>query len=573
MQIINYIKRQYRVMLPLFHFMMSFLYERTFILFHLDENIVPTIPRETWITTGLERVIAYILSKTIAFVLIWLLWKVLFFVIDHFKESKYVKWWVAFYVLGLNACVCVFPTFFVRSLDNYITYSYAIRLLPEYWHNSYSGYVYCAMMMVFPHQIGISLLQWTLFAIAIGYMVYRMNQSSVIEGRGKKFLFLIVLIPGISTLVTDPYRTEQYAIASILFVELVIMDIVDQKKRSSWELLGILIYAAFLGTWRTEGIIYAGLAFFALVVWTYRFPWKKTVLWLAGFGLAFVVINFPHKMGNMKYYYKDYSLVNSFSVLQNILNSTEANLEYEGVEKDFEDIHEITPIDAICLFGLDGYRRVNVMQGRPDINQSLAEPEVADAFLKAFYRMVLHNPKIYLKTQISNLTTIMGITEGAYEASPDFEDQGRYPKWTYDSWEIGQEDFLSERFVEEWGNCYTRQIIMVKIEEILSAFAGVRDCLWLDLLMYLGIPFAEVCMVIREFFLWIRKKDSYTGLGVLAFAMLGLYGAIILVMPAGFRVYFHAYYYMSFLLTGVYGVLYGKKLSTRIGRNQIEEKR
>lgn len=573
MQIINYIKRQYRVMLPLFHFLLSFLYERTFLLFHLDQDIVPSLPRVTWISTGLERAVAYILSKAIALLLIWCLWKVLFFVIDHFRESKYVKCWVVFFGVGLILGICIFPTSFVRSPDNYITYSYAIRLLPEYWHNAYSGYVYCAMMMVFPHPIAISLLQWTLFAIAIGYMVYRMNQSPVIQGKGKWFLFLITLIPGMYILLTDAYRTEQYAIAGILFTELVIMDIVDCKKRSTKELFGILVYAAFLSTWRTEGILFASIAFLALVVWVYRFPWKKTALWLAGFVVAFCIVNFPQKMGDIKYYDKDYSIVNSFCVLQNILNAPNANLSYEGVEEDFAAIEAITPIDAIQLWGLEGYRRVNVMQGRADINQSLAEPEVADSFMKAYYRMLLHNPKILIKTKLSYLTTIFKITEGPYDLPAPFEDEGKYPKWTYSAWEIGKEDFFAVKGIEDWAYNYPRQLVLKTTFQIRDAFESIRTYLWLDMILYFGIPLVEVWMVIREFLLWIRKKEGYPGLGVLAFGFLALFGGIVLAMPAGLKVYFDGYYYMSFFLTGIYCILFCRQVSSRIRRNRSEKAR
>lgn len=540
-----------RQLLPIIHFLLSFLYERTILIFELDKNIVASIPKNQIFSDTFERVLAYILAKVIAFVLIWYLWKLIFFVKDNLTKSRTVLVSLILFLVGICVFAFFYPSGFLRSSDNYITYSYAKRLLPEYWHNAYSSYVYCAMLMVLPHPVAISLTQWIALVFALGYLSYRIEQSPVLQGKGKWFMVLLPLIPFSWALYVDGYRTEQYAITSMIYISILGMDMVDKKKRSAKEIILLLLFSAFLAVWRSEGIIVGVLAFAVALLWAYELPWKKIVWYMAGLVVAFLLVSFPQKIGDIKYYGKDYSMVNSFSILQNMLNAPDSNLLYEGVEEDLEAISQVTPIDAIQLYGLDGYRRYNVICGRPDINQSLADDETSAAFMKAYYRMLLHNIKIYAKTQITNVTSIWGI-KGAYDVPAPFEDTGEYPKWTYDAWNIGMEDYLAEPLVFAWVDNYCHQITYLKITAVVEWLANLRNTWKLDLFMYLMIPFVEGIMVLREFILLVKRKKGNPGLGALALILLGLFGAIMLVMPAGLLVYFHSYYYMSLIVTGVY---------------------
>ena len=71
------------------------------------------------------------------------------------------------------------------------------------------------------------------------------------------------------------------------------------------------------------------------------------------------------------------------------------------------------------------------------------------------------------------------------------------------------------------------------------------------------IPLFEIFLFLREGIRLVKKKKNRFGLAGIAFLLLGQAAAIALVMPAGALVYFHAYYYCSFLLCLIYGSCLG----------------
>ena len=83
------------------------------------------------------------------------------------------------------------------------------------------------------------------------------------------------------------------------------------------------------------------------------------------------MVSLPQRIGDAKYYGKDYSIINSFEVLKYIFNSDNPVLDYDGAEDDMDAIGKFASIDSIKELGTDGYRRTNYgVKGNYDINQS-----------------------------------------------------------------------------------------------------------------------------------------------------------------------------------------------------------
>ena len=537
---------------PLVHFLLSFFYERSILIFGLDRDIIFSIPRNFIISDAGERVLGYALSKLFALVMIFFLWNLLFWIVRTWKTRKNLSFFLFFFLVGCAGLLLLWPEPFAASRDNFITYSYAIRFWPEYWHSAYTSCIYAAMLMVVPHPVFITIFQWSFAIFMLGYLYNRILDSPVLKGRGRYGVFLVLLMPGVYTLFTNPYRTELYALLCMFLVSMTAMDIVDRKQRGISGLLLSLLLCSFVGVWRTEGIILGVLLFALQLVFVYHYRPAGAILCFLCMLLVFGAFSVPQKLGDKKYYGKDYSFINSFPTLRNILASPDANLSYEGAGEDLAAIGAVTPIEIIRRYGMDGYRRYNYANGRGDINQSLAEDETAEAYMSAYYRMVAHNFPIYARTQLFMLLKAIMLKPEEYVVSDSSTLVNDLEPWNLDSWDMGEEDFYATKGVETWKNSGFHRLSFEFANTLGDKISGILRKTYFYSLLLICIPLYEIYLFFVEGFRLIKKKSDRLGLAGVAFILLGQAAAICLVMPAGTLVYLHAYYYCSFILCLIY---------------------
>lgn len=541
-----------RYVLPFIHFLLSFLYERSIFLFDSDKDIILSIPRNDILSDTAERILGYGISKLFAAVLIFFLWHLLFWIIENWRAKKNVRFFVLFFALCLAGALLLWPDPFTVSADNYITYSYAIRFWPEYWHSAYTSCIYAAMLMVVPSPVFITVFQLIFGFFVLGYLYNRIEDSPVLQGKGKYCVFLVFLMPGVYTLFTNAYRTEIYALLCMFIVSMTAMDIVDRRERGTCSLICNILLCGFISVWRTEGIILGFLLFIVQLLFVYKYKPLKSVLLFLCVVMAFVMFLLPQKLGDIKYYGKDYSFINSFPVLKNILSSPDASLSYEGAADDLAALETVAPVEILRYYGMDGYRRYNYANGREDINQSLADNETASAYMSAYYRMVIHNLPIYAKTQICMLLKAIMVLPNEYVVASDRPPVHDLPPWILKSWDMGRQDLESRPLVKAWMNTEVHQVFSAFAMKVIDGAAGILQKLYFYSLLLILIPLFEIFLFFKEGILFIRKKKNLSGLAWIAFLLLGQAAAIALVMPAGALVYFHAYYYCSFLLCLIY---------------------
>lgn len=542
-----------RYLFPLVHFLFSFLYERLILRFDPGRDIVLPIPRNHIISDTAERVLAYVISKLFAAVIIFFLWYLLFWMIGNWKKKRNIRFFLVLFVISLTMVVLLWPLTFYASSDNYITYSFARRFWPEYWHGAYTGFLYAALLMVVPNPVFISVFQLIFGFFVLGYLYNRIVDSPVLRGKGKYCVFLVFLIPRTYALFTDPYRTEPYALLCMFAVSMTAMDIVDQRQRGKFSLACNILLCGFISVWRTEGVILGFLLFLVQILFVYRYRLRRGAVSFLCLLLAFTAFLLPQKLGDIKYYGKDYSFINSFNVLKNILNHPEADLFYEGAQEDYEALEAVVPVELIRYYGMDGYRRYNYANGRNDINQSLADDATASAYMRAFYRLVAHNLPIYAKTQASMLLTAIMVIPGRYNLWCEEPPVNDLPAWTLQSWDIGQQDFFSTlSFMEPLVHWESRQRFAASAWEMIGSFEDMLQEIHFYSIVLILIPLSEIFLFFREGIRFLKKKKNLFGLAGIAFLLLGQAGAIVLVMPATMIVYLHAYYYCSLILCLVY---------------------
>lgn len=544
---------QKRYLFPIVHFLLSFLYERCILRFDSGRDIVLPIARNNIISDTAERVLAYAISKMFAAVLIFFLWYLFFWMIENWKNKRNIRFFLVLFTICLVIAVLIWPLTFYASSDNYITYSFARRFWPEYWHSAYTGFLYAALLMVLPNPVFIAVFQLIFGFFVLGYLYNRIVDSPVLRGKGKYCVFLIFIIPRTYALFTDPYRTELYALLCMFAVSMTAMDIVDRRKRGKFSLVCNILLCGFISVWRTEGIILGFLLFLVQLLFVYRYKPRKGFLSFLCLLLVFGAFLLPQKLGDIKYYGKDYSFINSFNTLKNILNHPDANLSYEGAQDDYDALEAVVPVELLRYYGMDGYRRYNYANGRDDINQSLVDDVTASAYMRAFYRIVSHNLPIYAKTQISILLTAITVTQERYDIpclEPPVHD---LPSWTLKSWSIGEQDsFSTLSFMTPLVNWEKRQLFAASAWDAINNFEGMLQEIHFYSAVLILIPLFEIFLFCREGIRFLKRKKNLFGLAGIAFLLLGQAGAIVLVMPAPTIVYFHAYYYCSIILCLIY---------------------
>ncbi len=549
-------------LIPVLHFLASFAYERIILIFDADESFLTTVSKNGIISFGVEKVIGYVLSKLIVGIIIFLFWKLVFYVAGNFKKSPQIRLFSAFYVLGFIFLLFLWPDSLFRSIDNLVTYADAIRFVPDYWHSAYTSFVYCAFLMFFPNPLSITFMQWTFFVFDLAYISIRIRKLFPEKKAASYLVFTVFLIPESLILMSDPYRTEIYALSCLFLVSKILLDTLENIEYKKAEAVALLILCAFVCIWRSEGIILGGAAAVFLIARSLISRNKenalKKVLPIAiSFIIAFIALYIPQKVGDVKYYGSDYNIINSFAVLHNTFNREDSNLTYEGAEKDISAIDKVVPIEALRLYGMEGYRRNNVLNGHTDINQSITSFEDGKAYTKAFHNIALHNPKAYVLTQAGMLKVVFRLAQRDYieKIHGNMPLSRDYPDYDYPAWENGRADLFDAPGVNVWYNNKLRVKIKTAFDGLKAAVNGFCRKIYLETAILVCISLFEVFILIREacFFFsgTAKKKDKqqlFVSFTYAFFALILLLQAfaIAIVMPAGVTSYFRTFFVCAF---------------------------
>lgn len=527
-----------RIIIPLIHFLLSFVYERSILIFSLDKNVVTAIPMNNIISARMERMFGYACAKMFALILIYAFWYIIFSVYDYRHQAS--TWvFVSLALLISISTILVYPFLMDSTWDFFVTYSYAIRFWPEYWHSAYSSLIYAGMLMVFPTPVMMPPLQTVLTMGAIGYLYKRIKDSKVLKGHGKWLVCLFFIIPLSYNLFTNQYRTNQYAVLCLFFYGVVLMDVIDKRYRNWFDRLVIILMAAFVSVWRTEGIIAGALTILIAICFVYGEDLVNKLVLFVSFLVLTLIIMVPQKLGDAKYYGKDYQFINSFPALYNILNDTSHNLEYDGVQEDLAAINAVVPVDLVTLRGMDGYRRYNYYFGSQDINQSMADRKQQKAYLKAYYSLIRHNIPIFAKTQISAMAASMGLMDTTYKAPFIGIDVIDYPEWHFVGWDNGREDVFTRPATAYWSKNIIRQYCLLGYMNLTNWVGGITKAIY-----YRGIYNVTVLMFLTYIAiqgvisLFTRNKDKIF-FGLISIVILGQMAAIMLVMPENNIAYIH----------------------------------
>lgn len=358
------------------------------------ELFVYPIAKNEIISERAERIMHMTISGIIGTILILVIW---YIIIWAFKEKR--KGVFVIIICSIVLGIMSYPYCYGFETDTFEIYYMAVREVPEYWQSVYSTCIYNACMLVVPQPVTMPILQLSAFLGVLYYLSLRLKHMF---SKWTMFLpWMILLIPGGIQIATNPYRNCINAIMCMAFFGVLFCDAVEKHQRTTKELLIMCMSSSFLTVFRSEQVLMM-FVFLLALYYVYECPWKKTVFYFGVMIAACVVMMLPQKLGEMKYYGKDYSMINNMETLSSVLNEKTVNLSYDGAKEDIEAIEVIVPVDTIKKCGLIGYRG-HVYAKNHVINQSFATEEQQSAYIKASNNILLHNPVLFLKARIRML--------------------------------------------------------------------------------------------------------------------------------------------------------------------------
>lgn len=537
----GYLKPEY--ILPVIHFLLTFVLEHFIFYFQDNDLVVRTTEVSSFLSLKFEIVMAYIISKIIAGILIWCSWRLLFMMIKKEIPVKSSIFFSIIFVIGLIILLILYPGDFTTSGDNLIVYAHAVNFIPDYWFSVYTSTFYAACMMVLPSPFMVVAYHWLGLLFGVGYIYFRIINSTIIPKKFRFCGFILFLFPIVHVIIMDVYRTELYCVYVFIYMAVVLLDIIEKKQRDLKSLIILALIGAMVGVWRTEGIVLALISYVALVLFCYRNTIKNTIIALLAIVVAVVVLSLPQRVGTIRYYRNDYTIINLTRPLGMIFNNPDSNLNYKGAKQDIEAIEALVPVEYLKEHYLDGFRRRNIEMGSVEINQSLASKEVSDKFVKSGYNLILHNLDTFFDTQLDLLNRALGtgFTTKQYYYTGEGSNA---PEWDYDMWQAGEFYFNLSRYTVKWAENITRFTIEEKILTVRSYFLGFFDKTHIKAaLNTLGLLYIVVVTLV-EIIRWIKKRTRYNfAFAAVCMAIVLQTVAIVLCMPAGIEAYFRGVYF------------------------------
>ncbi len=567
--ILKFLKLKYVYIICAIHFLISCILSYNF--FHpIKDNAGSENIAYKFYGTGLtleddfiSRVLCWLYAHILAIIFIVLFWNWIAFLIKSWKnriaERKYIVILLLFVFLGILTIVTQYPTMITTPPDTTYNYVYAKEWLPMYWHGFLTNVIHCACLLVFTHPVSLSVIPF-LFGINI---IFYFTYYTIIKYSGEPKIIkaliwgiVLLLMPETIQLLTYAGRNYMYAILSVCVLGIFMKDYLEGAEFSVNKFLVLSVLIVCLATWRSEGIIY--LFFYpALLYFTYFFERhtkdmhidKKRIL--KGIGYVFVVyliLSLPGKYGNDKYQGYDYFIINTPGPLAAVLADENANLGYDGVEKDLETINDVIPIDYIKKFGRPAVEYYNFDNMRLS-RQSDAGNKGKD-YVVASYRILFHNWKIYFKYQVNLYFQSIGVpwnfnltSNTELEERMISEEVQRWEDWLMDYYYSGSDD-ISEK----------HDIVLIdkRTDSILSNIASravskLNNFGW----KYAGFIKIAVSLlvIISSLYFLVKKQWIYVCWGII---LMGLLAIIILMAPAArynyyYSVYFNQYWLLLFM--------------------------
>lgn len=499
-----------------------------------------------------ETVLICALSKLLGAGLIALLWTFVYRLLSgRFSGRAQAVFFLSF-AAALVLIIPTYPLMYRYELDNLLVYSGAVRYAPLYWHHYLTACAYAASYMLFPHPILLPIVQSAFLCGLVSWLHEGLRQ------RGYKRLAWAALalfaLPATFYLGLSPYRNCLYTLLCLYVFTSCLFCWLDARALSGRELAKLTIALAVMGAWRTEGLLYCLLLPVVLLTLGKR-RWVSALSYTAACAALAGALMLPQNAGMRKSedgIGNNYTLISMMNALQDVFLEPNANLNYAESEADVAVVASFVPLELLCEHGLKGYRWHNYTSGRR-INVSGQSPAAIADFTRAYARLVLHNPGIFLKSQLNRFLSAMDIplrfAVPAYGGVHAEIDEAELYGASRVLWEAGGDALAARSY---WTLDLTS--FSGKAHSLMQGGVKTLFPIYKKLLAYI-LPAvrlgAAIASLVFSVLLFKRKKTVFP----LLFALLLLceLAAVVVMAPEGNIAYYYPVGYGFYLLAGFTG--------------------
>lgn len=537
--------RKSGVIIATIHILLSLGYE-FWIYKNMDYpyDVLNTVREGVLSLTG-ERIVFFIISKLVGSLLIFFIWQVAVGIYEQKKKKLAIL-----LLIAIVFAIVIYPGNYLMEVDNLLVYVESINYFPDYWQSYLTGVIYNACLMVLRHSLSISIIQNCFFVGGIWYL-----SKKVLERWGRRVAwlpYLLLLFPEAYEIGLNPYRNDFYAIFCIWFFALLFFDWSTDKNPGKLKKILLLLFTATMVVMRGEGIILIPVALFlCFAVW--ELDKKQKIAWISIFAFLCLTVALPQKIGDYKYYGKDYQIVNYLNVLQDVFNSRDCNLNYDGAEEDILKIEKLAEIETIRVGGLQGYR-ANNYNAKKTVNQSYLSVEEQKEILSAANRLIINNLPEFIYNRTRTFANANGLSDYVHaydiegfsdeETALEFERRdNEFVNALWQDWETGWATVVESAGGSFWNTNEMRNAVFGIISTLIETGRGIWESAKLT---FIFRCLSILIMVAMEFYLvklqGIRKNMLNH---ITVIVLLGLWFGIFLFSPEGRSVYYYPVYYAT----------------------------
>ena len=525
------------------HFLASFLYES--VLFTAPDFTGNPVDR-------FGSALTYIVAKILGALFIYLFWHTLIRALrGGFPKSGVIAFLVLFAATFVIA-VSVYPAMYEYEIDDLIIYYNATQYIPLYWHHYLTGCVYAASYMLFPHPLILPLVQCAFFCGLIASIFARLNTRFGFKRAWPALLLFAV--PASYYIGLSPYRNCLFTILCLYVFSEILFLFIDGNAPSRKQLALLIPAFGVIAVWRSEGILY--LLLLPIVLLTLgKAKWLKTILLTGIACMIAVAVMLPQSYGMANAedgIGKNYKLISAMNALREIYRDENANLKYDGADEDSSVIDSFVPLNLLEEYGLAGFRYYNMTNGRR-INYSGRPDEDISAFMRAYQRIVLHNLKPFLSTQVNSACEALSLpvpfTDSSYQGDSAGIDMGNLYTASQVLWGQGRDKLAKTDFWTLDSTTF-RGTMHSLLQRAVNKLFGLYESgmKYVSMVVRVLAPFVALFIAIR---VSLRKKSWFPIAFVLI--LLAEFAAIILMAPEGRTAYYYPVLYGLYLFLTIVG--------------------
>lgn len=364
----------------------------------------------------------YILLKIMFFVLSYYILLKVKEIIYAYKQSDNVKVfvWISviYFLINLFFLFLVYPGAWMN--DSFDVWNRAMNLEVYPGQGYFITIFYLFSVMLIPNAVGIIIFEVLFFSIITGRFITLCYRNI---GKYSFGLLILFLMPPVLLYNLFPLRAGFTGYLMILYGT-ILFEIIKEKKYSKNRLFELTLCVCFLSQIRSELCFVLPLhVIFLICIHPKNICWKNKFLWCILTFIGVLILKVP-----TWYYSNDEYGVYKLTPIINPLSSMIVDSEIDISEEELYNFNIIIPIALLKEYSSSIDTPLLYMAPKDSWNRNPTNEEYKN-FLKSYIKLIIKNPKIFIKVRLETFLATNGIGSLPIYLPDDLanNDDGLYP--------------------------------------------------------------------------------------------------------------------------------------------------